>query len=310
MNLNFYASILTHCAPTSNYRGESEANRSVLQKLTAPDGQRYVVVSADSIRNALREMLAARGLPMRRTRIHDGEQLSVHFSDQPNPDKYADDFIFGYMVAEKRAVAKKAEAEPEQIEGEEPAPKKKAKAPATKGEIEKKVTNGHPAKRVSILRMNFAVATSPYADDATLHQSPKQEGAIETASSSLLHREVSWTSFQYCFAVDLTAAKTNTQIEWLVALLECIAELAGVSGCHARSYFDFAPRAMVARLTPRPAPGFPLYAWDEDGRWSGRAAADSTFYATGVDVPNAEQCSDPLSIIRHVVAQWFISRAV
>ena len=262
---NLFVSILTRAMPAANYRGEAEANRTVLQKITMPDGSQRCVVSPDAIRNALREMLAAEGLPMRRSRVHDGNELTVRYCDQPNPDKYADDFIFGYMVPEKREA---------KGEGED-----------KKGKIAKKVTNGHPARRVSILRMNFAVATTPYMDDATLHQSPRQEGAsMDNGGSALLHREVSFTSFQYCFAIDLAQAQTPDQKGWITTLLTCIANLANVSGSHARSYFDFSPRAAVARLTSRPAPGFGLYDFREDGTWAGElppgCSADE-FFAVG-----------------------------
>lgn len=96
--MNLFATVLTYPAPTANYRGESELNRTVIQKVT--DGRfDYPIISPEAIRNALREILACAGLPCNRSRLHDEEQLAVVFKDYPNPDIYADDFFFGYLVA-------------------------------------------------------------------------------------------------------------------------------------------------------------------------------------------------------------------
>src|SRR5687767_12866066 len=118
---NLFATVLTHAAPSSNYRGESEENRTVIQKITR-GGQEYPVISPESMRNALREILAANGLPMNRRRLHDEDQLAVEFKEFPDASKYADDFMFGFMVADNKAI--------------ESVKKKK------------------PAKRDSVLRMN------------------------------------------------------------------------------------------------------------------------------------------------------------
>ena len=98
--MNLFATVLTYPAPSANYRGENDLNRSVLQEVT--DGRfDYPIISPEAIRNALREILSAYGLPMNRERLHDEEQLAVRVKAYPNPDKYADDFLFGYFVAAK-----------------------------------------------------------------------------------------------------------------------------------------------------------------------------------------------------------------
>src|SRR3712207_3979270 len=98
-SLNLFATVLTYPAPSSNYRGESEENRTMLQKITK-DGKEYCIVSPEAMRNALREMLASAGLPCNRHRLHDEEQLAVEFKSFPNAQEYADDFLFGFMVAD------------------------------------------------------------------------------------------------------------------------------------------------------------------------------------------------------------------
>src|SRR5438876_8190684 len=96
--MNLFATVLTYPAPSANYRGESELNRTIIQKVT--DGRfDYAIISPEAMRNALREILAGYGLPCNRSRLHDEDQLSVTFKDYPNPNEYADDFFFGYLVA-------------------------------------------------------------------------------------------------------------------------------------------------------------------------------------------------------------------
>jgi CRISPR-associated protein Cst2 len=228
---NLFCTVLTHAAPSSNYRGESEENRTVIQKITKGDHE-YAVISPESMRNALRDILAARDLPTNRTRLHDEDQLAVEFKDYPNADAYADDFLFGYMVADPKEM-------------------KNLK---------------RPSKRDSILRMNMAVALTPYRYDATFHQSPLNAGKSpwrNAGSSALLHREVSYTAYQYPFAVNLNDGATKPP--WVKALLVAIGELSNVAGGHARSYYEMAPRSLVARLTPALVAGFDTYGFDASG---------------------------------------------
>lgn len=236
-NLNLFGTVLTYPAPAGNYRGESEENRSVLQKI-ARNGKKYAVVSPESLRNALREMLIAFGLPHNRTRILDADQLAVEFKEYPDADKYADDFLFGYMVAK-------------------PDDAKKMKP--------------RPPKRDSPFRCNMAVALSPYRYDAVLHQSPLNQKTDKNqkvfwsnaSTSALLHREVTHTAFQYPFALAQNDCKAHA--DWAKGLLQAIAQLNGVAGGHARAYYEFAPRSVVARLTPKLVAGYHTYGFDVDG---------------------------------------------
>lgn len=228
---NLFCTVLTYAAPSSNYRGESEENRTVIQKVTKGDHE-YAIISPDAMRNALREILAVRELPMNRSRLLDEDQLAVEFKDYPDSDKYADDFLFGYLVADNKEM-------------------KRLK---------------RPAKRDSVLRMNLALALAPYRFDATFHQSPLNAGKSpwkNSATSSLLHREVSHTAFQYPFALNLEDCKAKKQ--WAKALLAAIGELSNVAGSHARSYFEMAPRSLVARLTPALVGGYESYGFDREG---------------------------------------------
>ncbi len=228
---NLFCSILTNAAPSSNYRGESEENRTVIQKITKGDHE-YAVVSPEAMRNALREILALREQPMNRRRLLNEDQLAVEFKEYPDADKYADDFLFGYLVADNKEMR----------------------------------NFKRPAKRDSVLRMNMAVALHPYRFDATFHQSPLNAGDSpwkNSTSSALLHREVSHTAYQYPFALSFEDCKAKKP--WAKALLSAIGELSNVAGGHARSYFEMAPRSLVARLTPALVGGFDSYGFDRHG---------------------------------------------
>jgi CRISPR-associated protein Cst2 len=232
MNRNLFATVLTYAAPSSNYRGESEENRTVMQKITK-GGKEYPIISPESMRNALREILLKADLSCNRSRLHNEDQLAVEFKEFPNADKYADDFLFGYLVADKDAV---------------------------------KNNKDKPAKRDSIFRMNLAVALTPYRFNAIFHQSPLNAGKSpwkNSSTSALIHREVAHTAYQYPFA--LSQRDCQSQPVWTKALLKAIGQLNEVAGGHARSYYEMAPASIVARLTPSLVAGYDTYGFDEKG---------------------------------------------
>jgi CRISPR-associated protein Cst2 len=232
MSKNLFATVLTYPAPSSNYRGESEENRTVLQKI-AKNNKEYTVISPESMRNALREMLEKKGLPCNRKRLHDQDQLAVEFQEFPNAEKFADDFLFGFLVADKDAISK---------------------------------NKALPPKRDSVFRMNLAVALTPYKFDAMFNQSPLNAGKSpwkNSSTSALLHREVSHTAYQYPFALANYDCKGKS--DWVKALIQAIGELSDVAGGHARSYYEMAPKSVVARLTPNLIAGYDTYGFDEKG---------------------------------------------
>jgi len=244
--MNLFATVLTYPAPSANYRGESELNRSVIQKVT--DGRfDYPIFSPESMRNALREILAGEGynLPSNRVRLPDEDQLAVKFADYPDPDKYADDFFFGYLVA---------------ASGKE------------RKEIKEKVKrDGFTFKRDSILRMNMAKGLEPYRHNAVFTQSPlaPKDGPNKSAysnatTSALLHRETAVTAFQYPFALNINDCKSKR--DWTRTLLKAIGELNEVAGNHARSYFEMAPASIIVRLTESLVAGYNTYCFKADGK--------------------------------------------
>lgn len=231
---------MTYAAPSANYRGESELNRSVIQKVT--DGRfDYPIISPEAMRNALREALAGKfNLPCNRERLNDEEQLAVKFRDYPDPENYADDFFFGYLVAATGADRKKIREELKAKRGD--------------------VTKTFQFKRDSVLRMNMAKALEPYRHNAVFTQSPlaAEGSAYKNASSSaLLHRETAVTAFQFPFA--LNGNDCASKPEWTRILLKAVGELNDVAGNHARSYFEMAPASILIRLTDSLVAGYKTY---------------------------------------------------
>lgn len=249
--MNLFATALTYPAPSANYRGESELNRAIIQKVT--DGRfDYPIVSPESIRNALRETLRGYGLPSNRERLHDEEQLAVKFQDYPDPEQYADDFFFGYLVA---ASSKDRKEIKKQLEAKRGRPNAKSFA----------------FKRDSVLRMNMAKALEPYRHNTVFTQSPLDATAKDVkphanaTTSALLHRETVVSGFQYPFALALADCKPKP--EWTKKLLQAIGELNGVAGNHARSYFEMAPASVMVRLTRQLVAGYQTYGFTPEGNF-------------------------------------------
>lgn len=234
-NLNLFATVMTYAAPSSNYRGESEENRTVLQKI-AKGGKDYTIISPESMRNALREMLA-KELPdkkMNRKRRHDLDQLAVEFKEFPDAEKFADDFLFGFMVADTGAI---------------------------------KQNKTKPSKRDSVLRMNMAVSLTPYRFNAILHQSPLNADPSpwkNSSTSALIHREVNHAAYQYPFALSAEDCRKGDP-GWTKALLHALGQLSNVAGGHARSYFEMSPNSILVRLTNNLVAGYNTYGFDEKG---------------------------------------------
>lgn len=251
--MNLFATILTNSAPSANYRGENQNNRATLQRITSGRFE-YAVISPEAIRNGLRECLrqyaeaGAADISLNRQRLDNEEQLAVRFQDYPDPARYTDDFLFGYMVADRKQIP--------------------AEVMRKRGSFE--------YKRDSIIRTNLAVALEPYRHDTLLTQSPLTQKNTEApwqnaTSSALLNRELSVTAYQYPFALNLSDFQMTDdeggrlRRGWLRALLRAVSELSDVAGNHARSYFPMHPASIALRLTNRLAPDFDIYGFQPDG---------------------------------------------
>ena len=251
--MNLFATVLTHTAPSANYRGESAENRAVIQKITK-DRFEYAIISPEAMRNAIREHLRRFGLPCNRERLGDEEQLAVRFSDYPDADRFADDFFMGWLVAASANDRKKI-----------------------LGELEKagRDTKRFHFRQDSVLRMNMAVALEPYRHDTVFTQSPAQKDSPwkNADKSQLLHRETAYTAYQYPFALNLEDCRDKPA--WTRTLLRTVGELNDVAGNHARSYFEMAPASILVRLTKQLVAGYDTYGFSiENGRHQLREIVD------------------------------------
>jgi CRISPR-associated protein Cst2 len=232
MNTNLFATVLTYPAPSSNYRGESEENRTVLQKISK-HGKEYTVISPESMRNALREMLIkVAPEECNRRRLHDQDQLAVGFKEFPNAE----------MVADKAAIAKNRNAPPKRDS----------------------VFRMNMAVALTPYRFNAVFHQSPLNAPLEPGQTPPFKNA---STSALIHREISHTAYQYPFALAGSDCKKGKGVEWTRKLLDAIGQLSDVAGGHARSYFEMSPRSIVARLTPQLVAGYDTYGFDEHGKF-------------------------------------------
>jgi len=276
---NIFGAVLTGVAPSSNYRGETEANRTILQKLRFPDGNDYTVFSAETIRNHLREILSDEGIACNRSRVKDEGQLAVRYEKYPNPTEFADDLLFGFLAVNKRKdeddTRKKIEAAKNPKDGKKDAGKLQ--------ELESKlkdITAYSQYQGDSVLRVNYAVSLTSFEDDSTMHQSPKLVGAFSNAdASALIHREVHVSAYQYPFGLNLNDLRLPDEVTgdakkgdaikasyqaWTANLLRAIGELDQAGGNGARVMFPFAPVSIVLRLTARRTPDFDLYGYKQD----------------------------------------------
>jgi CRISPR-associated protein Cst2 len=231
--LHLFGTILTYASPSSNHHGKGDETESPLQTITK-QGRDYPIISPYAIRSALREILIVEELPSNRSRINDGGAPKVEFKDFPNPDLYADDFLFGFCVTDRLAVA----AHPKL-----------------------------PSRRDSVFRNNMAVALSSNID-VHLQIAPRNTEKSpwnNIKETSLLYRQVSYTAYQYPFALTLTDCLP--QAEWTAALIKAIGQLSRVAGGDSVSHFQMAPRSIIVRLTPSLVAGYDNYGFQEDGNF-------------------------------------------
>ncbi len=239
MNKHIFGSVVTNLAPSANHTGESELNRLPLQKMIGPDGRPYAYFSSPSLRNGFRETARKAALNLNRSRVEDANQPTVKMADYPNPEVYFDDFVLGYLITAGASDRVKILTEIAKLRG---------------------TFGGFTFKRNSVLRINYATALYPYRYDATLSQSPYQEGPWQNdQTSSLLQREVSLSAFQYPFSLDVEPFIKAKKNDWGRKTLDLIGQLNGVAGNHARTLFTFDPASIVVRFTERQVPGYEPY---------------------------------------------------
>ena len=263
--MNVFGVALTNEAPSSNNRGENQENYLPLQHITIGDKIHSVVTSV-SIRNRLRDVLALNFIMNRsRHQLPDNPQPCVKYSGLINPNKFLDDAIFGYVVAEKKKESKSKTSK------EEDAPR--LREPDA------------PISKKSLLLVNHAVSLYETPHDTLLQQYPRQERDwIESKKSKsakkkadtenedegtaqvqggLLTVEVHYTSYQFPFGLERVETWNND--DWIKGVLNAIGQLGQVAGNHSRTFFDFSPKSLVVRVTDAPAPQLNLYGFQKDG---------------------------------------------
>lgn len=241
MSLHVFANIVTPFGTAANNRGDSEgANITPLQKLLWL-GDTHTTVSAEALRFALRRALSGH----ERTNRAWNETLRANawqdhqfkgWADETG-DTFVDDDLLGFMSAEA------------------------AKEDGSDG------GKGSVTARRAVLEVTRAVSLTPWAGDVTFNAA--SPGATPSASKGDKNKsknpvpygtELHATRYQYGIA--LTPDRLRDKNRAALAL-NALCNLGTVAGNHGRFLFDFAPDAIVIRVTEDPAPRL-LYCFDTD----------------------------------------------
>ncbi len=266
MSLHVFANVLTPFGTASNNRGETEGNTTTLQKLIW-HGRPHTTVSAEAIRFALRRLLATKE-DGGTNRFWD-EDLRVNRWKKP---------AFDAWIKDKKTGAFKEDAAKTFIDDDLLG---FMSAEAAKEDESKGTAN----VRRAVLEITRAVSLTPWSGDVVFNaaspgattSAAKGEGANPVPYMAEVH------ATRYQFGLAMTPAKLRVPDRAKKAL-EVLGELSNVAGNQARFLYDFAPDALVLRLTPDPAPRL-LYCFDtpDDGRTFGAAALMQRIKCEDVD---------------------------
>lgn len=240
MSLHVFANIVTPFGTAANNRAETEGNITTLQKLLWM-GETHSTVSAEAIRFALRRRLAGAEPTNREwdedARNNTWKDWTFKGWASEKGETYIDDDLLGYMTAE----ASKEEGEA-----------------------------GSANVRRAVLEITRAVSLTSWAGDVTFNAA--SPGATPSASKGDKRdknpvpygTEVHATRFQYGIALTPERLRDKSRA---AKAIEALCNLGTVAGNHGRFLFDFAPDAVVFRITADPAPRL-LYCFDtpDDGR--------------------------------------------
>ena len=231
--LHLFATILTYAKPSANHHGKGDDNDKPLQTI-AKQGRDYAIISPYAIRDALRRILIEEGLPCNRSRVQSAGAPIVEYKAFPNIE-YADDFFFGFCVTDQAAISKNPDLFP---------------------------------KRDSVFRNNMAVGLS---SNINFHlqiapRNTEKSPWHNIKETALLYRQVSYTAYQYPFALALSDCISHP--EWTTALIKSIGQLSKVGGGDSVSHFNMAPRSIIVRLTSTSDEGYDSYGFNEDGEFN------------------------------------------
>ncbi|MDO5567057.1 MAG: type I-B CRISPR-associated protein Cas7/Cst2/DevR [Planctomycetia bacterium] len=243
MTLHIFANIVTPYGTASNNRGETDGNTTTLQKLVWKS-QVHTTVSAEAIRFALRRLFIENG---EKTNRYWDETIQANRWNDPEFTSWSmgakatliDDDLLGYMRADGA--------------------KEEGKA-------------GTATIRRAVLEISRAVSLTPWSGDVSFNvASPgatpsaaksKKEAAPTKQNPAPYNAELHATRYQYGLAMTPERLADKSRA---AKALDAIGSLRCVAGNHGRFLYDFAPEAMVIRITDDPAPRI-LYCFDtQDG---------------------------------------------
>lgn len=226
MTLHVFANIVTPFGTAANNRAETEGNITTLQKIIW-QGQPHSTVSAEAIRFALRQLLA--GYEEKKTNRSWDEDLRLNvwqdheFSGWKTKDgeTYIDDDLLGFMTAE--------------------AAKEEGAA-------------GTANVRRAVLEITRAVSLTPWPGDVTFNAaSPGATPSAQKKGSNPVPYGTEVHATRYQFGLAMTPERLRIRSRAITAL-RAIGDLRSVAGNQGRFLYDFAPEAIVVRITDDPAP--------------------------------------------------------
>lgn len=240
MSIHLFANIATPFGTASNNRGETDGNTTTLQKLIWKSNL-HTTVSAEAIRFALRRLFVEQGESTNRK--WDSVRQENVWNDPEFNDwqSFIDDDLLGYMRAD--------------------AAKDEAKA-------------GSATIRRAPLEITRAVSLTPWHGDVCFNAA--SPGATPSAAKNKKDSEskkqnpvpygTEMHATRYQYGIALTPEKL-AKAERAKIALKSLGALRCVAGNHGRFLYDFAPEAIVIRITDDPAPRI-LYCFDteDDGK--------------------------------------------
>jgi CRISPR-associated protein Cst2 len=237
MARHVFAAIVTGHGTAANNRGVTEGNVTTLQKLVW-NGQVHTTVSAEAIRFALRRRLA------------EIEECNRTFDDERRVNTWRD--------PEFARWAPKARAVPhidDDLLGF-----MSAKAAEQEG------TSGTADVRRAVLELTRAVSLTPWPGDVTFNAaSPNATPSAQKRGTNPVPYATELHATRYQYGLAITPGRLREPGRAAIAL-RALCALGEVAGNQGRFLYDFAPDAVVFRVTEDPAPRI-LYAFTlEDGR--------------------------------------------
>lgn len=239
MSLHIFANIVTDFGTAANNRAETEGNITTLQKLIWHD-QSHTTVSAEAIRFSLRRLLAHAeedGTNRRwneDSRANEWKDHDFKGWNTNNGKTFIDDDLLGFM---------KTEGASEEAEGS-------------------------ANVRRAVLEVTRAVSLTPWHGDVTFNAAspnatPSAAKGDDASKNPVPYgTEVHATRYQYGIALTPERLRDKSRA---VKAITALSQLRTVAGNHGRFFYDFAPDAIVIRITDDPAPRI-LYCFDtEDG---------------------------------------------